>query len=428
VTVLAASLVGAVLLFAIARPRGLPEIVVAGPAAVAALALGLVTVDAAQAQVLELLPTVIFLAFVLMIAYLADTLGVFSWMAATAIDVSQSSPRRLLAAVFAAASLTTAVLSLDATVVLLTPAVIGAARVLRTPARPYSYATAHLANSASTLLPVSNLTNLLAFAATGLTFAHFAMLMALPWAVAIAIEFVVFRIFFRHDLARQGAVGPDGSPTEAAPDRRPAVSVAGQPAPKLALAVLATTLLGFGAAGFVGIEPFWVAAAGAGVLAAYALRHGYTAPTRVLSAADPMFCGFVLLLGVVVLGVTSGPIGDWLTGVLPTDTSLTGLLVTALIGAAASNIVNNLPATLLLLAALGPSAPPGLVLAMIIGVNLGPNLTYVGSLAIMLWRRVTSNNGEPASLGTFTLLGSITTPLTILGSVAALWLALGAQI
>ncbi|MSX08740.1 MAG: arsenic transporter, partial [Actinobacteria bacterium] len=105
-------------------------------------------------------------------------------------------------------------------------------------------------------------------------------------------------------------------------------------------------------------------------------------------------------------------------------TTFVSLLAAAAIAAVASNIVNNLPATLLLLAAFGADAPPALLLAMVIGVNLGPNLTYVGSLAIMLWRRVASANDEPADLRTFTVLGVITTPLTIVGAVAGLWLAL----
>lgn len=410
----AAALVAAVLLFAIERPRGLPEILAAGPAALVVLLTGVVTVADARTQVMELLPTVAFLALVLVIAHLADALGVFSWMASAATDASRGSSRRLLTAVFAAAALTTAVLSLDATVVLLTPAVIGAARALRVPARPHSYATAHLANSASTLLPVSNLTNLLAFGATGLTFAHFAALMALPWAVTIAIEFAVFRLFFRRDLDTVGVTPPNEHPSA--------------PAPRFALSVLGATLLGFGSAGVVGIEPYWVAAVGAAVLGTYALRLGFTAPARVLRAADPMFCGFVLLLSIVVLGVTTGPIGAWMIALMPGEASFTGLLLVAAIAATASNLVNNLPATLLMLSALGASAGPGLTLAMILGVNLGPNLTYVGSLAVMLWRRVSARHGEPSSLGTFTVLGAITTPLTILGSVAALWVALRIQV
>ena len=109
-------------------------------------------------------------------------------------------PRRLLAQVFVIASVTTAVLSLDATVVLLTPVVFATAARLDVRARPHVYACTHLANSASLLLPVSNLTNLLAFAASGLAFGHFAALMALPWLAVIGLEYLVFSRFFASDL------------------------------------------------------------------------------------------------------------------------------------------------------------------------------------------------------------------------------------
>jgi len=94
---------------------------------------------------------------------------------------------------------------------LLTPVVLATARTLGTPARPHAYASAHLANTASLLLPVSNLTNLLAFAASGLTFLGFAAVMALPWLAVIVAEYLVFRWFFRSDLSAPAEPVADGS-------------------------------------------------------------------------------------------------------------------------------------------------------------------------------------------------------------------------
>ena len=410
-TLLPILLVAAVLVFAIVRPRGLPEIVIAGPAAVIVLLTGVVTLDEAREELTSMAPTVVFLVAVLVLAHAADALGVFRWVSQILQQKSLADPHRLLIYVFGAAALTTAVLSLDATVVLLTPAVIAAARSIGASTRPHSYASAHLSNSASTLLPVSNLTNLIAFAATGLTFLHFTSLMSLPWVVTIAVEYLIFRLFFRSELARGDSAEPP-------------VAARSAPAPILPLTVIGMTLLGFAVSGFFGIEPAWIAVVGASVLGAIALSRHRTTAAKMLYAADLWFCAFVLVLGIIVAGVANGPVGEWIAQILPGDTSYGSLLFVAAVAAVASNLVNNLPATLLMIAALGTAAPPALVLAMLIGVNLGPNLTYVGSLATMLWRRVATSAGAPPTLATFTLLGVITTPLTLLAAVSALWLVI----
>lgn len=410
-TLLPILLVALVLVFAIVRPRELPEIVIAGPAAVVVLLTGIVTLDEAREELTSMAPTVVFLVAVLVLAHAADALGVFRWVSQILQQKSLADPHRLLMYVFGAAALTTAVLSLDATVVLLTPAVIAAARSIGASPRPHSYASAHLSNSASTLLPVSNLTNLIAFAATGLTFLHFTALMALPWIVTIAVEYLIFRLFFRSELVRNDSADPPAAARSA-------------PAPILPLTVIGLTLLGFAVSGFFGIEPAWIAVVGASVLGAIALARHRTTAAKMIYAADLWFCAFVLVLGIIVAGVANGPVGEWIAQILPGDTSYGSLLFVAAVAAVASNLVNNLPATLLMIAALGTAAPPALVLAMLIGVNLGPNLTYVGSLATMLWRRVATSAGAPPTLATFTLLGIITTPLTLLAAVSALWLVI----
>lgn len=404
----------AVLLFAMVQPRGLPEATLAVPVAAILVVCGVVTPAAALDQMTLLGPTVGFLAAILVLAHLADEEGVFRWLGAALARASDDNSRRLLGLVFVSASVTTAVLSLDATVVLLTPVVLATARLVRVRARPHVYACAHLSNSASTLLPVSNLTNLLAFSASGLTFVSFAAVMALPWLVVVGLEYAVFRLFFRKDLG----VEPD--PSEPASDD----SAFDQATPVYAFVVLGLTLVGFGASGFARVEPVWVAVVGAVALAVPGFRRGSVTVSTIVRAAAPLFCLFVFALGVVVAGVSSHGLGAAVAEALPTAPTLVGLLVVAGVAAVLSNVVNNLPATLLMLTALGTGAPPGLVMAMLLGVNIGPNLTYVGSLATLLWRRVLSGAGVQPRLRDFSLLGAATVPICIIGAVVALWAGL----
>jgi arsenical pump membrane protein len=398
-----------VLAFAVARPRGLAEAWAAVPAAGLALLLGLVAPRAALDEIGELGPTVGFLAAVLALAYLAGGHGVFDYVGALATGISRGRPPRLLVAVFVAAALTTAVLSLDATVVLLTPVVFTAAARLGARSRPHTYACAHLANSASLLLPVSNLTNLLAFAASGLTFVGFAAVMALPWLAVIAVEYVAFRWFFRSDLA--------------APAHAPEPAEAPDP-PRYALVVLALTLAAFAVAQPFGVHPGWVAVVGALALGVPLLRRRAVSVGTLIREANPAFCAFVFALGIVVLAVREHGLGRVVDALVPAHPSLFGLLGAAALAAVLANLLNNLPAVLVLLPAVESS--PGLLLAVLIGVNVGPNLTYVGSLATLLWRQILHVRDAAPSTGEFLKLGALTVPAGLVAGVVSLWLGLRA--
>ncbi|MBD0418518.1 arsenic transporter [Streptomyces sp. TRM S81-3] len=439
-TVVPVVLLLCVLAFAVLRPRGLPEATAAVPAAALTVALGAVAPHEAWVQIRTLLPVIGFLALVLVLAHLCAREGLFEAAGAAVARRCGGSPRRLLAGVFAVACAVTAVLSLDATVVLLTPVVLATAARTGARARPHVYATAHLANSASLLLPVSNLTNLLAFTASGLTFTRFAALMALPWLAAIAVEYTVFRRFFRADLATPratpraepvlvpvsaGPVAPDHTDGTDGTGDGPRLQApgAGPRVPRFTLVVLALTLAGFAVASLAGLEPAWAALAGVVVLGGRALARRRVTPRELVGAASPLFCLFVLALGVVVQGVVAGGLASGLGRLLPGGDSLPALLGVAAVAALLANVINNLPAVLALLPLVAP-AGPGPVLAALIGVNLGPNLTYVGSLATLLWRRILHQRGIEADLGRFTRLGLLTVPATLLASTAALWATL----
>jgi arsenical pump membrane protein len=369
------------------------------------VAVGAVAPAVAWRQLVDLGPVVAFLAILLVLAHLCDDEGLFAAAGAAMARTSRGRPVRLLGAVFVVASVVTAVLSLDATVVLLTPVVFATAHRIGVRAKPHVYACTHLANSASLLLPVSNLTNLLAYSASGLSFARFGAVMALPWLVAVALEYAVLRWAFRADLAVGAGPIAESRATEV---------------PVVTLVVLGLTFVGFVVTSFVGLEPVWAALVGSAVLAVRALIRRRVTVRGLVDAASPLFCLFVLALGVVVKAVVDHGLGDALGQLLPRTAGLPALLAIAAVAAVLANLINNLPAVLAALPLLAP-AGPGPVLAALIGVNLGPNLTYVGSLATLLWRRILREHDTDPALGEFTRIGLVSVPATLVGATVALW-------
>ncbi|GAA1762352.1 ArsB/NhaD family transporter [Nocardioides hankookensis] len=394
----------ALLATAYAHPSGRVEAGVGLVAALVTLATGILSWSDVEDTVRHLGPVVLFLVTILVVADVCARAGLFAAAAARVREVGGGRAVPIFTGVFLLAAAVTAVLSLDATVVLLTPVVVAAAVSSGTSYRPGAHACLRMANSASLLLPVSNLTNLLAMPHLDLTFGGFALVMAPVLAVVLVVEYVALRLLFRRELS-----APPG----------PAYAEETPPLPRVPLVVVLLMLVGFGVGSPLGVEPFWVSGAAALVLVGWARRRGLLGVPDAVRAAHPAFALFVLCLGVVVAALATGFLGDWVNDALPDGTDFASLLLIAVLATVLANLLTNLSATLLLVPLLAPLGDTA-VLAALLGLNIGSGLSYTGSLANLLWRRGMVRLGHPPSLREFHRVSLLVTPVSLVAAVAAL--------
>ncbi|MCG7324967.1 MULTISPECIES: arsenic transporter [unclassified Achromobacter] len=389
------------------RPWRLPEYVWATAGAVALVALGLLPAAKAGSAILEGTDVYLFLIGMMLVAEVARQAGLFDWVAVAAADHAAGSARRLFDLVFLVGTVVTVLLSNDATAVVLTPAVYAVARVVGAPPLPYLYVCAFIANAASFVLPISNPANLVVFGdrmpALGPWLAHF----ALPSVLAIGSTYVTLRLVFRDDL-RQPLKASPPLPPMTWPLRMAALGVA----------ITAGTLLITSALGHRLGLPTLIAGC---VSAALVLAVSRSGPLRLIKGVAwgvlPLVAGlFVLVEGMAASGVLQD-LADLMRGL-----SADAALWAGGVGAALSgNVINNLPAglmagTLARMADLSSTANA----ALLIGIDLGPNLSVSGSLATLLWLLAVRREGMHISALSFLRLGVLVMPPALILALGAL--------
>jgi arsenical pump membrane protein len=343
-------------------------------------------------------PVLAFLVAVTVLAGLSDAAGLFELLARRTARLSGGSTRRLFLLVCGLATVVTIGLSLDTTAVLLTPVVLALAAAVEVDALPFAYATVLLANAASLLLPVSNLTNLLATDRIGsLGVLGFARRMLLPELVAILVVVVVLSVRHRKSLSRSHS-----RPTAFTP-----------PDPVL-LWLSGLCCLAVAPASLFGLAPWKAAVPAAVVLAAgFGLRMRERLRVRLVPWR------LVLLTEGLFLVVAA--LGRHGLDTLLAHVTHHGPLLTELVGASGANVVNNLPAYLAVQQAV-PAGHTTTLLALLIGTNTGPLLLLSGSLATLLWRERCAARGLQISAWAFFRTGLLVVPPLLLGCYGALLL------
>ncbi|MGB9026385.1 MAG: arsenic transporter [Rhodomicrobium sp.] len=394
----------------ILRPWGLPEAIWAVAGAAALVLLALLPWQDALAAAAKGIDVYLFLTGMMVLAELARREGLFDWLAAHAATAARGSQRRLFGLVYLVGIAVTVFLSNDATAVVLTPAVYSAAKAANARPLPYLIVCAFIANAASFVLPISNPANLVFYRNQMPPLWPWLQQFALPSALSIAATYAALRWFYRHELKGELEREPPAPPLRS-----------GGRYTAYGIGVAAIVLLLASAFDIqLGLPTF---AAGAAT-ALFVLLEKREAPWGLIAGIAwgviPLVAGlFVLVEGLINTGAVAE-----LTNLIERGTtqSVTATAWIAGSGVAfVTNLMNNLPAGLIAHSAIAPAHAPAVIKgALLIGVDLGPNLSVTGSLATILWLIALRREGESCSAGEFLKIGAIAMPLALIPALGAL--------
>lgn len=395
------------------RPRGISEAWFAAAGGLLMLLVSPLALDDLPGILRETGDVLLFLTGMMALTILVEHAGVFAHLAEATARLARGNGILLFCNIFVLGAVVTALLSLDVTVIMLTPIVYLVAKRRGLDPLPFMFACTFVANTASLVLPMSNLTNLLVYHDLGISFSRFVAVMWWPNLAAAVANLVIFLLLFRERLPRRFGSGYH------------------EPLPPTgwwfwsASAVLAASLAGLFVLGLTDRPLAPAALAGAAVLLVIGLIGGQIVIPPLIQEFSWQVLLFVIGMFVVVRGVEIGVLASW---TLPVpDSPGGGLLFGAGVSAVGSNIVNNVPMTLLMMSIfprVEGATQEALAYGTLLGANIGPTLTTYGSLATMLWLTVVRRRGITVTTRDYLKVSLLTMPPVLAAAMAALWLAL----
>ena len=346
------------------------------------------------------------------LAEVARQEGLFDWLASLAVRGAKGSASKLFILLYLVGIVVTAFLSNDATAVVLTPAVYAAAKAAKAEPLPYLFICALIANAASFILPISNPANLVVFADHMPPLGQWLMRFGIASLASVTVTFLVLRWSQRKQLR-------ETIETEV---EEKTLSISGKVA---GVGILLTGLALITSSAFdiqLGLPTF---IAGLSTVAAVLIikREGPWSTIKDISwAVLPLVAGLFVLVEALEKSGVLALIGDSLKQMAARSDIMAGW-VGGIVIAIATNFVNNLPAGLLAGAAVQTAHVHDKVAgAILVGVDLGPNLSVTGSLATILWLNAIRREGEDVSFLTFLKLGLIAMPPALIAALAGLLL------
>jgi arsenical pump membrane protein len=394
----------------IVRPFRLPEGVWALAGAVALIAFGILPWSDALAGIRKGLDVYLFLIGMMLIAELARREGLFDYLAAFAVAHARGSPQRLFLLVYAVGTLVTTLLSNDATAIVLTPAVYAATRAAGATPLPYLFVCAFIANSASFVLPISNPANLVVFGARMPHLVEWLRQFTLPSLAAIVVTYAALRLTQHRALKAEQIRADATKPRLSREGRLTAIGIAAIGAVLLVSSALDLQL---------GLPTFICGLVTTAAVLLLSRQSPWPVVKDVSWGVLPLVAGLFVMVEALVrtgaIGELAALLHDLVAQSVPKTAWGAGLII-----ALTDNIANNLPVGLVAGSVAGQDhLPPSVVAAMLIGVDLGPNLSVTGSLATILWLVALRREGIDVSAWQFMRLGIVVMPPALLAALAA---------
>jgi arsenical pump membrane protein len=396
-------IVAASILLMLLRPRGIAEAWWISAGTFLLVVTRLIPLRLVGHAIAEGTDLYLFLTGMMLLSELARHYGVFDWMASVAAEHARGSAARLFTLIYGAGILVTAFLSNDATAVVMTPAVLAAVRKSKAEPLPYLFACAMIANAASFMLPISNPANLVVFRTQMPPLLHWLASFGVPSVLSIAATYAVLRWYFRRELSDCVAVTAE----------RTHLSADGT----LVLTGIVLVVGVLLAASAIGWDLGLPTCLSALVIAGTVLMRARTNPVIVVREISwsvlPLVAGLFILVGAMdsvgAMQLSAAAL-HWAEG-LP---SAAGALLTAGVVGVGNNILNNLPLGLIAGSTLKAAHAHGLIAdAVLVGVDLGPNLSVTGSLATILWLIALRREGLHVSAATFLKVGVWAMPIAL---------------
>ena len=391
------------------RPKEWPEAIWACVGATLLVVCRLISLRSAGAAIAKGTDVYLFLTGMMMLAELARQKGVFDWLASLAVGAARGSQTRLFTLVYDVGILVTVFLSNDATAVVLTPAVYAAVKHARSKPLPYLLICAFIANAASFVLPISNPANLVVYGKNLPPLGAWLGAFLLPSVLSIAATYLVLRAITRNDI--HGRV-EDGR-------ERPRLTNEGR---RAAWGILGTCAVLLSASG-LGLDLGLPTCASAAIAVLIASRARSSAVLNVVRHVSwsvlPLVAGLFVMVE-ALNGAGASRNVAFLFAQCAAWPPLAGALASSFGIAAVSNLMNNLPSGLLAGGALQSfPAPLHIRNAILVGVDLGPNLSVTGSLATILWLIALRREGEQIGGWPFLKIGLLVMPPALLLATTA---------